>query len=925
MTRHFSGLTQAEAERRLKQDGPNEVASSRQRSWLERCVDLLAEPMIALLVAAALIYMLLGDLGEGLTLSVFVLAVIALTLYQEGKSESSIEALRDMTQPMAQVTRDGERRSIASRDVVCGDVLHLSEGDRVAADALVLWADNLQVDESLLTGESVAVSKESAAIGPQGAPAGPSADAVSGLERSQEAHRMQQVWGGTHVVRGQAVVHVTATGPRSEMGRIGSALATLPTEPTPLHRQTARLVRIIATVALVLCTTLVITQGLRTGDWLAALLAGIALAMGILPEEYPVVLALFPALGAQRLARQGVLTRRLNAIETLGATTVLCTDKTGTLTENRMQVAMLAVGQAEHPLWLDLSNTQPGELPHEFHPLIEHAIRASAPQPFDPMEQAFHRLGHTSLGHTGRLPCDGSLVQSYALSPQLRAMTHVWQPASGSAYSVSTKGAPEAVMSLCHLDAATQVHWLDAVERMAAQGLRVLAVAQGRSLHTALEEPATAPTPPPAGPDVAGTPSPADWPTSAHHFDLEWLGLVGLRDPLRPGIEQAMRDAQTAGIRVLMITGDYSLTAQAIADQAGMPAGDTLTGHDVDHLGDDELRLALRHTRVCARISPSQKLRIVQCLKADGDIVTMTGDGVNDAPALKAAHVGIAMGQRGTDVAREAADLVLVDDNFTSIVRGLRTGRRIFDNLQKSMTYIFAVHIPIAGVALLPMLLSWPPLLLPLHIALLELVIDPACSLAFEQEPEDPHIMQRPARNTEAALMGRWELTEATLQGLIVLGGLGLCYSWPGWSSQITWFASATGDAGAGLTAEMQRSMVLVSLVMANGVLIAANRTARPMAARALSPSGRWLSGPANPMAWGVTLLALLAVWVALYWPWLAAALKLAALPPQALAVALGCGMVGWPVMVLTRWVMRRVIGRVLPHAHASAHHIKPG
>ena len=869
MTREFSGLTQAQAEAQLQQDGANELASSRHRSWLDRWMDLLAEPMIALLVAAALIYIVLGDVGEGLTLAVFVLAVIGLTLYQEGKSESSIEALRDLTQPMAQVSRDGERRSIPSREVVRGDVLYLSEGDRVAADGRVLWADNLQVDESLLTGESVAVSKE--------------ADLVDA----------RQVFGGTHVIRGQAVVQVTATGMHSEMGRIGASLATLETEATPLRRQTARLVRIIATVALVLCTTLVITQGLRSGDWLAALLAGIALAMGILPEEYPVVLALFPALGAHRLARQGVLTRRLNAIETLGATTVLCTDKTGTLTENRMQVALLAVGPAEQPVWHDLSAVDEHGVPDKFHPLIEHAILASAPEPFDPMEQAFHRLGETALRQDAPGRDDWTLVQTYALSPQLRAMAHVWKPMGGATYVVSTKGAPEAVMSLCHLDAVTQAHWVRAVEHMATQGLRVLAVARGQSDRT-----------------------PDEWPASAHDFAVEWVGLLGLRDPLRPDIAQAMQDAHSAGIRVLMITGDYPVTAQVIADQAHMPPGNTLTGEDMDSLSDEDLRRALHHTRVCARISPHQKLRIVQCLKADGEIVTMTGDGVNDAPALKAAHVGIAMGQRGTDVAREAADLVLVDDNFTSIVRGLRTGRRIFDNLQKSMTYIFAVHIPIAGVALLPMLLSWPPLLLPLHIALLELVIDPACSLAFEQEPEDPQIMQRPARDTEAPLLGRWELLDATLQGLIVLGGLWLSYSWTSWAawiSGVSWIPwNLLNDAApiAPLSAEMQRAMVLVSLVMANGVLIATNRASRPIVgpqAGGARGEGGWTR---NPMAWWVTLAALGAVLLALYWAWLANALKLSALPPQALAVALGCGLVGWPVIALLRWTQRRVAGR---------------
>ena len=874
MTSEFAGLTQAEATHRLRRDGPNELASQRRRSWLDRWGDLLAEPMIALLVAAALIYIVLGDLGDGLTLAVFVLAVIGLTLYQEGKSESSIEALRELTQPMAQVWRDGERRSLASREVVCGDVLHVSEGDRVAADAQVLWEDNLQVDESLLTGESVAVGKQAVERGEgEVSRSNPSAVASPSADRTQNGERAHRVFGGTHVVRGQALVRVTATGPRSEMGRIGASLASLETEPTPLHRQTARLVRIIATVALVLCTALVITQGLRTGDWLAALLAGIALAMGILPEEYPVVLALFPALGAHRLARQGVLTRRLNAIETLGATTVLCTDKTGTLTENRMEVALLAVGEATQPQWLDLSAARSQGLPQPFHPLIAHAILASAPQPFDPMEQAFHRLGRAALNPTEDLQDTGTLVQTYALSPQLRALSHVWRHADGETHSVSTKGAPEAVMSLCHLDPATQSHWERAVESMAAQGLRVLAVAQARWSSA----------------------TPAPLPESAHAFEFEWVGLIGLRDPLRPEVAQAMSDAHSAGIRVLMITGDYPVTAQVIADQAGMPPGGTLTGSAIDQLGDDALRLTLRRTRVCARISPQQKLRIVQSLKSDGEIVTMTGDGVNDAPALKAAHVGIAMGQRGTDVAREAADLVLVDDHFASIVRGLRTGRRIFDNLQKSMTYIFAVHIPIAGVALLPMLLAWPPLLLPLHIALLELVIDPACSLAFEQEPEDPHLMQRPARDTEAPLLGRWELADATLQGLIVMTGLWLSYRWTSWAS---WLADTLGvhvGGEASITVEMQRSMVLVSLVMANGVLIAANRASR---------------STSNPMAWWVSLSALGALLLALYVPGLAAALNLAALPLPALAVAMGCGLLGWPAIALLRRLRQRVVGR---------------
>lgn len=838
MTEEFQGLTQAQARERLRRDGPNELARAEQRTWLERAWGLLGEPMIALLVAAAAIYTLLGDLGEGLTLGLFVLAVIGLTWYQEGKSEASIEALRDLTQPLASVNRDGVRVNLPAREVVVGDLLYLSEGNRIAADGVLLWADNLQVDESLLTGESVAVSK---------------------MPGEDEA--LSRVSGGTHVVGGQAQVRVMATGAHSEIGRIGVSLASVESQPTPLHRQTARLVRIIATVALVLCLSLVMVQGVRTGDWLAALLAGIALAMGILPEEYPVVLALFPALGAHRLTRQGVLVRRLPAIETLGAITVLCTDKTGTLTENRMEVACLAVGSAEQPDWHEYSPSRSDALPELFHALIEHAVLASAPDPFDPMEQAFHRLGAQALDHAPHQHADWALVQTYALSPQLRALSHVWQTPANSTHVVSTKGAPEAVMSLCHLDEDTRMRWMAAVQRMASQGLRVLAVARGQT---------------PPGP----------WRESAHDFEFEWIGLVGLRDPLRAEIPQAMRDAHGAGIRVIMITGDYPLTAQVMADQAGMPGGRTLLGDEMALLSDAQLQQHLRETRVCARISPSQKLRIVEMLKADGEIVVMTGDGVNDAPALKAAHVGIAMGQRGTDVAREAADLVLVDDNFASIVRGIRAGRRIFDNLRKSMTYIFAVHIPIAGVALLPMLLSWPPLLLPLHIALLELVIDPACSLAFENEPEDPQLMQRPPRDTEASLLGSREFMDASLQGVLVLGGLWLSANWGSWGSGMP-----ASPEGAGITVEMQRAMLLVSLVTANGVLIAANRA---------SGHGRWV-GAHNATAWWVMLAAMAAVLTAVYWPWSAQALQLVALPPAALMVAWACGALGWPLILLWR------------------------
>jgi Ca2+-transporting ATPase len=833
----LEGLSTAQAATRLAEDGPNDITQTPRRSLPGRLLDMLRQPMFALLVAASALYMVLGDLTEGLTLAVFVLAVLVLTFYQEGKSEASIQALRNLTQAQAQVIRSGQKLQVAAREVVTGDLLVLSEGDRVAADGQLRTANNLQIDESLLTGESVPVNK-------------------STDEQDNAVHA------GSFVVRGQGMAQVSATGQRSQIGRIGQSLSQLTSGTTPLQAQTAQLVQRLAVIVLLLCIAMVLTLGLRSGQWIPALLSAIALAMAILPEEYPVVLTIFPALGAHRLTREGVLTRRINAIETLGATTVLCTDKTGTLTENRMTVTALAVGPPDAPQITSLLAPL-SVLPQAFHPLLEHAILASAPEPFDPMETAFHTSGQTHLAHTDHLHGDWQLVQSYALSPELKAMSHVWQFDDSLDRVVSAKGAPEAMMDLCHLSEPERQAWSRTVESMAAQGLRVLAVAQSRFTGD-------------------------DWPETPHAFAFEWLGLIGLTDPLRAEIPQAMAECRSAGIRVIMITGDYPATAQVIADQAGLPPGQTLTGNALDQLDDTALQALLPQVRVCARISPHQKLRIVQALQAHGEVVTMTGDGVNDAPALQAAHVGVAMGLRGTDVAREAADLVLVDDNFASIVRGIRVGRRIFGNLQKSMRYIFAIHIPIAGIALTPMVMNWPALMLPLHVALLELVIDPACSIAFENEPADADVMQRPPRDTRAALFGAKDIALALGQGLLVLACVGLSYAWAkGWLN---------GSDTPALSEAQTRAMVFVTLVLGYAALIVVNR----------APPGQFLASlrVPNPTAWGVILLAWSFVVLGMQWPWLATALKFAPLTVWPWAVAMGSGGLSLLAMVSLQWLL---------------------
>jgi Ca2+-transporting ATPase len=802
------GLSSAEAARRLAIDGPNALPGDGGRSWLHILRETVRDPMFSLLLAAAGLYLLLGELQESLSLGLMVCVVIGLTLYQEGKTERAIQALRDLSSPRARVIRDGQVQTLAGRELVRGDLMLVAEGDRVAADAELLSGGELQVDESLLTGESVPVSKN--------------AGAVSALHA------------GTLVVQGQGLARVSATGPRSQMGQIGQALQTVQAEESPLRRQTRTLVHTLAWLGLGLSVLLVAIQGLLRGDWLQALLAGIALAIAMLPQEFTVVLTVLPALGAWRLSYQQVLTRRIAAIETLGATSVLCVDKTGTLTQNRMRVASLSAGGAE----LALDGASRSDLPEDFHTLVEYAILASRIDPYDPMEQAFHALGQQFLAQTEHLHARWSLVHEYALTPELRAMAHVWQGEAQDFHVVAAKGSPEAIVDLCHLDAPRRGEVAAAADAMAARGLRVLGVARARH---------------------AGPP----WPAGEHDFDFEFLGLLGLADPLREEIPQAVRECREAGIRVVMITGDYPVTARAIARQAGLDAQEVLSGDELDRLPDAELQRRLRTASICARITPAQKLRIVQALQATGAVVAMTGDGVNDAPALKAAHVGVAMGARGTDVAREAAAIVLVDDNFASIVRAVRQGRRIFGNLRKSMSYIMAVHVPIAGMALLPLLLGWPIVLFPMHIALLELAIDPACAMVFENEPADDDVMRQPPRDPAAPLFAGSTLVQAVLQGLGVLAAVLGVYLWG---------TQQLDEAQA-------RSLAFSTLVLGNLALIVSNRAGpRGLLASLLVP---------NRMLWGVMAFTLGLLTLALYLPPLTGVLHMAPLPAGLLGIAL--------------------------------------
>ena len=758
-----------EAAQRLRAGGPNELPSSRPRSAASIAWEVLKEPIFLLLVACGTIYLFLGDTQEALMLLGFVFLVTGISFYQEHKTERTLEALRDLSSPRALVIREGRPVRIPGREVVKSDLIVLSEGDRVPADARVLSAANLSTDESLLTGESVPVRKRASPLPVESVRPG--------------GDDLPFVYSGSLVVQGRGVAEVQAIGLNTEIGKIGRALQSVPLERTHLQQETARWVRILAIIGLMLCLLVVLLHGLTRGSWLNGVLSGLTLAMAILPNELPVVLTIFMALGAWRISKRNVLTRRVPVVETLGSASVLCVDKTGTLTMNQMSVQMLfSAGEFYEVNPRDLTSTPP----EKFHHLVEFCLLANHRDPFDPMEKALNEFGKSGLANTEHLHSDWTLIRQYPLSPELLALSQVWKSPSGKEYVIAAKGAPEAIIDLCHVNLADTRTFLDCVGAMANSGLRVLGVARAYFRETEL-------------------------PGRQHDFDFEFLGLIGLADPVRAGVSEAVRECYSAGIHVVMITGDYAGTAVNVGRQIGLRNPEQhITGSELDSMTDEELQSRVRSTSIFARVVPEQKLRLVRAFKANGQVVAMTGDGVNDAPALKAADIGIAMGGRGTDVAREAAALVLLDDNFSSIVHAVRLGRRIFDNLKKAIAYTLASHLPIIGLTLIPVIMKWPLILLPLHVAFLHLIIDPACSVVLEAEREEPTVMERSPRAAREPLFGSRTLAISVLQGLsvlvVVLGVFAVAHY------------SGRADQEA-------RALTFTTLVLANLALIFTNRS----------------------------------------------------------------------------------------------------
>ena len=845
------GLSAAAAAQRLRAEGYNELTATEKRSVLRIFAEVIRQPMFALLLGGGVVYLLLGDRVEAVLLLLFASLSVTITIVQESRSERVLEALRSLASPRATVIRDGHRVLIAGREVVRDDLIVLAEGDRVTADATLVSGADLLLDESLLTGESVPVRKRAANA----------AEAMLQLVARPGGDGLPYLFAGTLVVRGAGLARVHATGVRSEMGKIGRALHSIEMEQPRLQNQIQWFVRTFAIVGLMAGGLVVLLFGLLRGSWLEAALGGIALGMSLLPEEFPLVMTVFMAMGAWRISRQRVLTRRAAAIETLGATTVLCTDKTGTLTENRMTLAAL---HAEQSRWSFGSAALPSAATRD---VLEVALRACPPAPTDPMDVALHAFAASTLASDGPHVKAHEVLRAYGLRPDLLAVVNVLMlsgnDAGGATHATAfAKGAIEAIASLCRFDAARLRQVQAESDELARAGIRVLGVARATVARI------------------------NDLPESPTELLFEYVGLVGFSDPLRANVPAAVAECRSASVRVVMITGDYPATAHAIALQAGIEATEVLSGDEIEALSDAELAERVRSTSVFARILPEQKLRLVESLKANGEIVAMTGDGVNDAPAIKAAHIGIAMGGRGTDVAREASAIVLLDDDFGSIVKTIRLGRRIYDNLGKAIAFIVAVHVPIAGLAILPLLLGMPLILTPILIALLEMVIDPACSIVFEAEEEERNIMQRPPRDPLRPLLPRNQVLWAVVQGAIMLGAL---------------TGILVGAAALGVSEPELRALVFTALVLINLALILVNRSFTASLLQAFVRPNRalWLlfSGVAAVLA------------VGLYWPPAQGLLKLGSLGWQGLAV---CGAAGFASLLLLEALKAKWVGRVV-------------
>ncbi|MDD3925850.1 MAG: cation-translocating P-type ATPase [bacterium] len=838
-TSGFKGLHESEVEERLKRFGPNQLEVTKKSSFFGRLLTTFSEPMFLLLLGAAAAYFILGEPVDGGIMLIFILFVIGITFVQEWRTEKALDALRELASPRATVIRDGREQEIDATQIVPGDLVVLREGERTSADGLMLALSDLGLDESLLTGESVPVWKE---ISPSDTEAG-------------QVWRRDMCYAGTIVVQGQGIMEVTATGQNTEYGRIGEALKEVKESITPLQKRTRVIVRQVFVVAVILSLSIIVISVLQGERLLHGILESIALAMAMIPEEFPVVLTIFLSLGAWRLARSHALMRRVPAVETLGSVSVLCVDKTGTITMNRMAVRRLYVAGHETEAPADALSKPP------FDELVIAGVLASERTPYDPMEKDMHRTAAQAGFDPQALYRQRTLIHEYALTADTKAMGHIYKEPDGSAV-LYAKGSPESILSMADLPVEERLQIEARGRELAEDGLRLIAFGRHRYEN-------------------------ASFPDNLIDNRLDFMGMMALADPPRPGVKEAIATCLKAGVRVAVITGDYGITARAIASEVGIPeAGRFISGAEIDSQNQKELSKTVRMTNIFARVVPRHKLRIIRALQSNGEIVAMTGDGVNDAPALKAADIGIAMGKRGTEVARQASQMVLLDDNFTTIVSSIRDGRRIYDNIKKAMAYIITIHIPIAGAAVLAPILNMPLLLTPILVVLLELIIDPTCSIVFEADEAEPDIMERPPRRREEPLLDRALLLRTLLQGATLLAASFGAFVWA---------------QTHGLGENTARSIGLAVLVLSNIVLVLISQSS-------IYPAWHNISGRSNLARILVNSAALIMLSIMIYLPSAGRIFKLAPLPPAMLPGVLLLSLLagGWWEAVKP-WLRRRL------------------
>lgn len=826
---NLGGLNSEEVEKLQKKYGMNELVSQEKPNMLKKFLGVFKEPMFLLLLIAATVYFLLGAPKDGAIMLVFVGFVASITFIQEWKTEKTMNALKDLTSPKVNTLRNGKNILIKSTELVPGDVVFLSEGERIPADCIVLEPSNFSVDESILTGESEYVMKVS----------------TTQSEKSTDYWKKDILYAGTLCVFGKCTAIVKFTGINTEYGKIGKAISEAKDEPTPLQKKVSILVKNIAIAGVILCISVMVASYFYSFDILNSILSGISLAMAIIPEEFPVVLTVFLSMGAYRLAKNNTLMRKISAVETLGSATVLCVDKTGTITQNKMKVKSIysdgGIFNNE-----DLKNQELSDL----------MVLSCEKDPYDPMEKAILEAANLSQLET---VYKYDLSKKIAFDSKTKRMANIY--IKDNKYYVAVKGSAETVLGLCNLDKQTMDEINIEIDKMASNGLRVLALADCTSeeVYEDLE-----------------------------CYELTFKAVVGLQDPPKEGVEEAIKLCKKAGIRVVMITGDYSKTAMAIGEEIGLKFTDkVIVGNEIDSLSENELCEVVKSCDVFSRVIPEQKMKIVKALKKNGEIVAMTGDGVNDAPALKSADIGIAMGKRGTEVAKEAADMILMDDNFTTIVKSVKDGRRVYDNIRKAMVYILIIHIPIAAMAMFAPLFNLPPLLLPMHIMLLELIIDPTCSIVFEGEPAEANIMENHPRPPQEPLLTRSLTIKVVLQGIIMF---------------LAAFMPFHYMIDLGISSEYARSFSLITFIVANVTLVLVNRSNTELLYHLIKEKGSKVRLIVNSMA-------LIMVFAIVYIPILNGFFRTEKIGIYPLIIAIVLGFIStgwWEIVKITRKIIRK-------------------